>query len=180
MDPTHILETERLRLRTWREDDRLPFAIMNADSRVMEHFPAPLSKKESNQLVDKIESHFDEHGYGLWAVEEKSSGEFIGFTGLNNVTFEAHFTPNTEIGWRLAYDAWGKGYATEAAQHVLHHAFNTLQLDEIVSFTTETNQRSQRVMQKIGLEHNPADDFNHPKLAPKHPLCHHVLYRKSR
>ena len=172
------LKTERLHLRRWREADREPFAQMNADTRVMEYFPAPLRRKESDALVDRIEAHFAEHGWGPWAAELRETGEFIGFIGLNVPVFEAHFTPCVEIGWRLAAEHWGRGLATEGAGAVLGYAFTELRLPEVVSFTTVANQRSRRVMEKIGMTRNPADDFDHPGLAEGHPLRRHVLYRK--
>jgi RimJ/RimL family protein N-acetyltransferase len=172
------LKTERLHLRRWREADREPFAQVNAETRVMEYFPAPLTREESDALVDRIEAHFAEHGWGPWAAELRETGEFIGFIGLNVPVFEAHFTPCVEIGWRLAAEHWGRGLATEGAGAVLGYAFTELRLPEVVSFTTVANQRSRRVMEKIGMTRNPADDFDHPGLAEGHPLRRHVLYRK--
>jgi RimJ/RimL family protein N-acetyltransferase len=144
----------------------------------MEYFPAPLTREESDALVDRIEAHFAEHGWGPWAAELRETGEFIGFIGLNVPVFEAHFTPCVEIGWRLAAEHWGRGLATEGAGAVLGYAFTELRLPEVVSFTTVANQRSRRVMEKIGMTRNPADDFDHPGLAEGHPLRRHVLYRK--
>jgi ribosomal-protein-alanine N-acetyltransferase len=175
---TTELQTERLILRRWREADREPFAQMNADTRVMEYFPAPLRRKESDALVDRIEAHFAEHGWGPWATELRATGEFIGFIGLNVPVFETHFTPCVEIGWRLAAEHWSKGLATEGAGAVLGYAFTELRLPEVVSFTTVANQRSRRVMEKIGMTRNPADDFDYPGLAEGHPLRRHVLHRK--
>ena len=160
--------------------DREPFAAMNADPEVMEHFPAPLTRDESDALVDRIEAGFDEQGWGLWALEERESGAFLGFTGLNRPGFDAHFTPAVEIGWRLARPAWGRGYASEAARAAAAFAFETLALDELVSFTAVANVRSQRVMQRIGMTRDPADDFDHPALPAGHPLRRHVLYRLAR
>ena len=172
------LRTERLLLREWREDDRAPFADLNADPEVMEHFPATMTRAESDAFADRIAARLDEVGWGLWAVEVVATGEFIGFTGLAMPRFEAHFTPAVEIGWRLARTAWGHGYATEAARHALEFAFVDLELPEIVSFTAVGNGRSRAVMERIGMTHDPADDFDHPLLPEGHPLCRHVLYRK--
>jgi RimJ/RimL family protein N-acetyltransferase len=173
-----VLETERLRLRTWNPADREPFARMNADPGVMEFFPGVLSRSQSDALVDRIEAHFSKHGFGPFAAELRATGEFIGFTGLSAPSFKAHFTPCMEIGWRLARDYWGRGLATEAARAVLHHGFETLLIDEIVSFTTPANLRSRRVMEKIGLTRDPADDFDHPGLPEGQRR--HVLYRLAR
>ena len=173
-------QTERLRLRRWRPDDRAPFADLNADPEVMRHFPAIMSRAESDALVDRIEAHFAEHGYGLWAVEVIGSREFIGFVGLAYVPFEAHFTPALEVGWRLARSAWGHGYATEAARAALTFGFDHSDVPEIVSITAVSNVRSQAVMQRLGLTRRPEDDFEHPRLEPGHPLRPHVLYRMKR
>ncbi len=171
------LHTERLLLLRWRKSDCGPFARLNADPRVMEYFPATLTPAESDAMIGLIDAHFDRYGFGLWALELRDTGEFIGFTGLNVPNFDAPFTPCVEIGWRLAYDHWGKGLATEAARSVLHHAFTTLGLKEVVSFTAAINHRSRRVMEKLGMTRNPSDDFDHPKLPAGHPLLRHVLYR---
>ena len=170
-------ETERLVLRRWQLRDRAPFAALNADARVMEFFPSCLTREESDAFVDRIEAAFDELDYGLWAVELKSGGAFIGFTGLALQTFPSHFTPAVEVGWRLAYSAWGHGYASEAAIAALAYGFNAVGLDEIVSMTAATNLRSQRVMQRIGMSRRQSDDFVHPNLPADSPLQPHVLYR---
>lgn len=179
MTPPHLegIDTERLHLRRWRFFDRPPFAAMNADPEVMEHYPAPLSEDESDALVDRIRRHFDEHGYGLWALEVRGQGEFIGYTGLALQTFDAPFTPAVEVGWRLARSAWGKGYASEAARAAIADGFDRLGLDEIVSMTATTNVRSQRVMERLGMSRDEADDFDHPNVPVGHPLRRHVLYR---
>jgi ribosomal-protein-alanine N-acetyltransferase len=171
------LSTDRLTLRRWRPEDRAPFASMNADVRVMEHFPAALERATSDALVDRIEHSFDERGYGLWALERRSDGAFLGFTGLLDVGFEVPFAPALEVGWRLDAAAWGQGYATEAARASLAHAFDEVGVDEVVSFTAVVNERSQRVMQRLGMSHDPADDFDHPLIEPGHRLNRHVLYR---
>jgi len=174
--------TDRLILRRWRASDREPFAKINADPRVMEYFPHPLTRVESDALADRIEAHFVQYGFGVWAVEMLSSGKFIGFIGLNVPTFEAHFTsppfPAVEIAWRLAHDYWGNGLSAEGAHAVLRYAFLQLQLMEVVSFTALANHRSQRVMKKLGMTYNPADDFDHPELPEGHVLRRHVLCRK--
>lgn len=175
-----ISQTNRLLLRRWRESDREPFARMNADPRVMEFFPEPLSLDESNQLVDRIEAHFEEHGFGLYAVELIEDHSFIGYIGLAVPKFSAHFTPCVEIGWRLAASCWGRGLATEGAREMARYAFDKFGLDELVSFTVPGNLRSRRVMEKLGMTHNPTDDFDHPGLPEGHPLRRHVLYRLRR
>jgi len=175
--PTDRLGTPRLRLRRWQEDDRVPFAAINADPLVMEHFPDCLSRRQSDDLIEKIEAGFEAHGYGLWALELRATGEFLGFTGLAVPAFDAPFAPALEIGWRLATAAWGKGYATEAAQAALAFGFEQVGLAEIVSFTTVANVRSRAVMERIGMTHDPADDFDHPGIPAGHPQRRHVLYR---
>ena len=172
-----MLETERLLMRSWRKDDLAPFAALNADPVVMEHFPSTLTRQESDALVVRITAQLDDLGYGLWALEVRDSGEFVGFTGLALQTFPAHFPPAVEVGWRLKQSAWGHGYATEAALAALDYAFSVAELDEIVSMTAVTNVRSQRVMQRIGMTHDPADDFEHPNVPDGHRVKPHVLYR---
>ena len=174
------IETDRLLLRRWREADREPFARMNADPIVMEHFPALLSRTESDRLIDNIESHFERHGFGLWAAERCATGEWIGFIGLAVPRFQAAFTPCVEIGWRIDAAFWGMGLATEGARAVVRHGFEAVGLSEIVSFTVPANARSLRVMEKLGMTRNPRDDFDHPNLPAGHPLRHHVLYRLRR
>lgn len=175
-----MVETERLLLRAWRDDDREPFAALNADFEVMEHFPAPLTRRESDALIERIRHHFDAHGYGLWALEVRESGDFVGFTGLVHQSFPAHFTPAVEVGWRLDRNVWGQGYATEAARAALEHGFGAVGLDEIVSMTAVGNTRSRRVMERLGMTRDPADDFDHPNIAEASPLRRHVLYRIRR
>jgi RimJ/RimL family protein N-acetyltransferase len=171
------LATERLLLRRWRPEDRDRFAEMNADPRVMEHFPSVLSRAESDALASAIEQHFHEHGFSLWAVEVPGVTSFAGCIGLAIPRFQAHFTPAVEIGWRLAVPYWGRGYATEGARAALAFGFGPMGLREIVSFTTEGNLRSRRVMERLGMTHDPGDDFDHPGLEAGHPLRRHVLYR---
>jgi RimJ/RimL family protein N-acetyltransferase len=169
--------TGRLILRKWRESDREPFARMNADPAVMEHFPAVLTREESDALVDRAEAHLVKHGFGPWAAEIRETREFIGYVGLVIPNFEAAFTPCVEIGWRLARDQWGKGLATEGARALLRHGFEVQRLLELVSFAVPANLRSLRVMQKLGMTRDPRDDFDHPSIAAGHPLRRHVLYR---
>lgn len=171
------VRTKRLVLRPWQERDLEPFAKLNADPRVMEYFPSVLSRKESDDLARHIIAKIEKQGWGLWAVSVPTVADFIGMIGLNKPNFDAHFTPTVEIGWRLAFDHWGKGYATEGAQAALQYGFDHLKLDEIVAFTTVGNMRSRHVMEKIGMNYDPKDDFNHPKLPESHPLRKHVLYR---
>jgi RimJ/RimL family protein N-acetyltransferase len=173
------LLTPRLHLRLWRDEDLPIFAAMNADPRVMEFFPKPLGRMESDAVATRIRNHFERRGFGLWAVEVPGVAEFIGFVGLSVPSFDAHFTPCVEIGWRLACEHWGRGYATEAARAVLGLGFRQLALGEIVSFTVPTNLRSRRVMERIGMTRSPADDFDHPALPEGHPLRLHVLYRAT-
>lgn len=174
------LSTDRLLLRQWRDSDRDPFAALNADPAVMEHFPSLQSREVSDGLIDRNLQAIDQRGWGLWALEVKETGEFIGFTGLSVPSFEAPFLPGVEIGWRLAKGAWGNGYATAAALASLAHGFGPAGLDEIVSFTATTNVPSQRVMQRIGMTHDEAGDFDHPRLPDGHRLQRHVLYRINR
>ena len=175
-----VLETERLLLRRWKDSDRQPFSRLNADPRVMEFMPSRLSREESDRLVDQIESHFRKRGFGLYAVELRQDHSFIGFIGLAVPSFRAHFTPCVEIGWRLSADYWGQGLATEGARKVMRHAFETLGLEELVSFTVPANIRSRRVMEKLGMTYQPTDEFDHPGLPEGHPLRRHVLYRLRR
>lgn len=177
---SRVIETDRLWLRRWCDADREPLARMNRDPAVMEFFPSLLSRAESDALVDRIEAHFDQHGFGLWATEVRTTGELIGFVGLAVPRFTAWFTPCVEIGWRLASEHWGKGLATEGARAVVGHAFDVLNLDEIVSLTVPANLRSRRVMEKLGMTRDPGEDFDHPLLAEGHPLRRHVLYRLKR
>ena len=174
------LHTERLVLRRWRTGDREPFAQLNADPVVMEHFPSTLNRSESDAFAEQIEARFDQRGYGLWAVEVPGRSEFIGFVGLNLHDFPAHFTPAVEIGWRVDRNYWGYGFATEGARAAIADGFTRVGLDEIVSFTVPANVRSTRVMEKLGMTHDTADDFDHPRVPEGHHLRRHVLYRLSR
>ncbi len=169
--------TDRLLLRRWRPSDREPFAALNADPRVMEFMPATLSRAASDALILRIEDHFARHGFGLWAAELRADSSFLGFIGLSVPAFDAHFTPCVEIGWRLAAAYWRQGLATEGAREAVRHAFESLGLPSLVSFTVPTNLPSRRVMEKLGMTHDASDDFDHPALPPGHPLRRHVLYR---
>lgn len=173
-----IIETERLILRTWQESDFEPMCAINQDSRVMEYFPRLQDKEVTRTLIQNINAHYEQYGFTLYAVELKKSAEFIGFIGLFTIDFDVAFAPAVEIGWRLAAKHWGQGYAPEGAKAVLDYAFNVLKLNEVVSMTAESNLKSRRVMEKIGMHWDPADDFDHPKVA-NGPLKHHVLYRIS-
>lgn len=170
----HSLETSRLSLRSWDDDDREPFAALNADERVMEYFPHPLSRVESDAFVDRIAAEWAECGWGLYAVELRGERRFIGYVGLHRATFDAPFTPCVEIGWRLAADTWGHGYATEAARAVLHDTFGRLGLRKVYSFAAAVNRRSERVMQRLGMCR--IGEFDHPALPDGHLLRRHVLY----
>jgi RimJ/RimL family protein N-acetyltransferase len=187
-----FLTTPRLLLRSWRPSDREPFRAINADPRVMEFFPSTLTAAESDALADRIEAHFAEYGFGGFAAELRANGAFIGFIGLAVPNFDvafllppservaAHASPVVEVGWRLAHESWGHGLATEGARAAVHYAFETLNLPSLVSFTVPANMRSRRVMEKIGMVHDPSANFLHPNLPEGHPLRPHVLYRMSR
>jgi RimJ/RimL family protein N-acetyltransferase len=170
--------TQRLLLREWRDADVDEFAAINADPAVMEYFPETYTEERTRRFVARIRERWAELGYGLWAVELKDTGRFIGYVGLWPATFPAHFTPAVEVGWRLAADQWGHGYATEGARAALNYGFETLGLEEIVSFTSVLNLRSVRVMERLGMRR--AADFEHPNVPEGHPLRLHVLYRIRR
>lgn len=173
-----MIRTERLLLRAWREEDRDPWAAMNADPDVMEFFPAPLDRAAADASFDRISSALEERGWGLWAVD--LDGEFLGFTGLAPVGFDADFAPAVEIGWRLARHAWGRGFATEAARAALEVAWRDLALDAVVSLTATGNQRSRAVMERLGMRRDPNGDFDHPRVPEGSPVRRHVLYRLAR
>jgi RimJ/RimL family protein N-acetyltransferase len=172
-----VLRGARVLLRGWRDVDLDAFAALNADPRVMEHFPKLPSRDETAAMMARMQAAIDARGWGNWALEV--DGACIGFAGLSVPGFQAHFTPCIEIGWRLTFDAWGHGYATEAAQLALAYGFDVVELPEIVSFTAATNGRSQRVMQRLAMRRRIEDDFDHPAM-PGHRLQRHVLYRLSR
>ncbi len=167
-------------LRRWRPDDREPFARLNADPELVRFLPGPLDRPASDALIERIEEHFERHGFRLWAVQRADEGDLVGFTGLVLQDFPAAFTPAVEVGWRLARSAWGHGYATEAAWAALAHGFDVVGLDEVVSMTTVGNTRSRAVMKRLAMYTDPADDFAHLKLAHGNPLRPHVLYRITR
>jgi RimJ/RimL family protein N-acetyltransferase len=169
------LSGERVLLRPWQDRDADAFAAMNADPRVMEFFVATMSREESDAMLARLRARTEEHGWGWWCVD--IDGECAGFTGLSEPPYETAFTPCVEVGWRFRPQFWGRGYATEAARLALDYGFNTLKLSEIVSFTAVDNQRSRRVMERIGMRRDPAGDFDHPRVPEGHPLRRHVLYR---
>jgi len=173
------LTTERLLLRRWKDSDLGPFAELNADPEVMQHIRDPMPREESDSFAARIEEHLENDGYGLWAVEVRATGTFVGFTGLALQTFEAPFNPSVEVGWRLARKAWGHGYATEAASAAVDFAFDVLELEEVVSITTKNNVRSMAVMRRLGMTSDPADDFEQQHKAVGDPLRAAVLHRLS-
>lgn len=176
MDSTSsfILSTDRLGLRRWVARDIEPFIRMNGDPAVMQHFPRAYTREESIAMVGRIEAFFDEYGYSLYALELRSTGEFIGFTGFAQPSFDSWFTPCIEIGWRLRQEYWGQGFATEAARACLEHGLQTLGLKKVYSFTAILNTRSEKVMLRIGMTR--LGEFDHPRIGPGHPLRPHVLY----
>lgn len=171
------LETPRLFLRTWRDSDIPPWVAMHADPRVMEFFPATYSENYAKEVAEELHARLERDGLGWWIAEIKGGNRFAGTIALQKVTFEAHFTPAHEIGWRLAHDTWGHGYATEGARAVLNYAFEQMGCDEVVSMTAEINLRSRRVMERLGMTRDAADDFEHPRLQEGDRLRRHVLYR---
>jgi RimJ/RimL family protein N-acetyltransferase len=173
------VETERLHLRQWIESDREPFARLNADPRVMEFFPSILDRSTSDAMIDRLQTKIADKGWGFWAVESKQDKQFIGFVGLEIPKADLPFSPCVEIGWRLAFEYWGKGYATEAAKVARKVGFDRLELPEIVSFTTIDNHRSRAVMERLGMNLE-AETFEHPSLPVGHSLREHCLYRLSR
>ena len=169
-------ETPRLLIRDWEKHDIAPFASINSDVRVMEYFPHPLSETESTNLYNRINQEFIDFGFGLYVIERKEDKAFLGFTGFHNFTFETDFSPGVEIAWRLRYEDWNKGYVTEAANACLDYARNYLRFTELFSFTSLHNKRSERVMQKIGME--KIKEFDHPNVPDGHWLKRHVLYKR--
>jgi RimJ/RimL family protein N-acetyltransferase len=164
-------------LRPWHEEDRQPFAVINSDARVMQFFRSTLNRVQSDAMVDGIEKHFRKHGFGLWAIEVVGVAPFVGFAGLAVPEFTPHFTPCVEVGWRLAFEHWGRGYATEAARLALRYGFSAFAFSEVVSFTSVKTYRSRAVMERLGMRRDPADDFDYPLIPEGHPLRPHVLYR---
>ena len=174
------MRTDRLLLRRWRPEDKDAFAALNEDVEVMRYMPRSLTRSESDQWVDNMEYEFERDGFGLWALELPGEASFIGFTGLNRVPFQAHFTPAVEVGWRLARAFWGYGYATEAAHAVVQAGFQKFGLKEIVAETAEENLPSRRVMSRLGMRHDREENFRHPAYAPESTLGEYVLYRLMR
>jgi RimJ/RimL family protein N-acetyltransferase len=167
-------------LRRWLPGDREPFATLNADPEVMEHFQKPLTREESDAFVARIEEEFDESGFGLWAVEVPDHAPFIGFVGLHRVRFDAPFAPAVEVAWRVAREHWGRGFATEAACAAVRYGLDEANVDEVVSFTTPDNVRSRKVMERLGMVRDADSDFEHPNVPVGHRLRHHVVYRFAR
>lgn len=176
MKQKQYIETTRLILRDWKEEDIPHLARMNSDDQVMEYFLKTLSYAETIVMYNQIQEEFLKYGFGVYAIEEKETDAFIGFVGLHNVTFEVDFAPAVEILWRLLPEFWGKGYATEAAIACLNYAKDELKLKEVLSFTSLPNKRSEHVMQKIGMTR--IKEFDHPLVEPNHPLCRHILYKR--
>lgn len=175
-----VLETPRLRLRGWRDDDVEAWIDMNADARVREFFPNVASREESLDAAGRLRSAFERDGYGWWVLERKQEPGFAGVIALQPIPFEAQFTPVHEIGWRLPLDAWGHGYASEGAAAAMQFAFERLRLPEIVAITASINRRSRAVMERLQMTYDPTDDFDHPRVASGHRLQRHVLYRATR
>ena len=174
------IRTQRLLLRTWQEADFEPLVTMGSDPRVMEFFPSLMSREDTGAMLDRIRTHHETHGFGYWAVEIPGITSFAGFIGLAVPRFDAHFTPCVEIGWRLMPEYWGQGLASEGAHATLEFGFARVGLSEIVAMTAVSNVRSRRVMERLGMTHDPADDFDHPLVATGNPLQRHVLYRLRR
>lgn len=174
---TKHIETERLILREWKEDDKKSFARINNDPMIMEFFPRRLTEKDSNHLVDKFQKHFKDHGYGFYAVEMKETGEFMGFAGLQRVEMDVPFRGAVEIAWRLDYEYWGKGYGTEVAAAVLEHGFKKLKLKEIVGYAVHDNSRAIKLMEKLGMVRDAKGDFEYPNLPEGSALGGFVFYR---
>ena len=172
---SYLFTSKRLGFRNWQEKDKLPFSKMNADNEVMKYFPNTLTKKENDALVDRLHKHFIENGYTFFAVDELETNKFIGFIGIVNTPFKAHFTPCVEIGWRLQQKSWNKGFATEGAKRCLQYAFETLNFNKIYSFTALNNSNSENVMLKIGMKKQGT--FEHPLLADGHWLKTELLYK---
>lgn len=171
------LGTDRLVLRSWRVQDRAPFAALNADPVVMEHFPSTLTTEQSDAFVDFVQAAIDARGWGIWAAERREDGAFIGFIGITPVSFESDFTPAVEVGWRLARPYWGCGLATEGGRAALDFAFATLGLERVVAFTAQSNQRSEAVMLRLGM--HEAGEFDHPRIPDGHRLRRHLLYEAT-
>ena len=171
------LESERLLLRPWKDEDVEAWVAMGADPRVMEYFPSTYDREYAEAMAARLRARLERDGYGWWVIEVKGVSAFAGVIALQDVPFEAPFTPAVEIGWRLSYEHWGRGYATEGAARTLRFAFEVLGLNEVVAMTAATNRRSARVMERLGMQRNPADDFEHPRLPEGHRIRPHILYR---
>lgn len=178
--PPENLAGPRVRLRQWRPEDREGLAAMQADPVVMEHLMPVADRAASDAVADRIARHFAQHGFGLWVIEVPGVAPFIGYTGLVHVPYAAAFTPAVEIGWRIQKRFWGQGYVTEAARLSLRDGFDRLGLAEIIALTVPANTRSQAVMRRLGMTHDPREDFDHPLVPDGHRLRRHVLYRLAR
>lgn len=178
--PLPELLTSRLHLRNWQPADLLRFAQLNSDPQVMQHFPGCLPREQSDALAARIQQHIEQHGFGPWVLELREQPGLIGILGLQHVLFDSAFTPAVEIGWRLLPAYWQQGLATEAAQAALRFAFEQLELPQVLAFTVPVNLPSQALMQRLGMQRDPAEDFLHPLLPRDHPLRPHVLYRLGR
>ncbi len=174
------IETPRLLLRPWRASDYDAWAALSADARVMEFFAGTIERERALADAAKIAERLTENGYGWWVVEVKGGAPYVGHVALQDVPFAAHFTPALEVGWRLAAEFWGNGYATEGARAALAFAFQTLHRSEVIAMTAKINVRSQRVMQRLGMAYDPGDDFDNPRVADGSPLRPHVLFRIAR
>ena len=174
---SYVISTERLCLRKWLESDSKPFIKMNSDPDVMEYFPQLSTEAETVAMMKRISIAFEKNGFGLWAVENKITNEFLGFTGFMIPQFDSFFTPCIEIGWRFKKESWGQGFATEAAKACLNYGFDNLGFSKIVSFTSSINLKSEKVMQRIGMSY--VADFDHPKIEKESRLCRHFLYEVS-
>ena len=177
MGPKVYIETDRLLIRQWRDEDLDPFFYLNSNPEVMRYFPKLLSRKESDSFAHKVSAQIDKNGYSFWAIEWKGRSEFVGTMGINDVNFKAHFTPAIEIGWRLDNKFWRKGLGFEGAKAILDYAFNSLMIKEVVSFTSSINKSSIGLMEKIGMKRDTRGDFDHPNVEASNPLRSHILYR---
>lgn len=175
-----MIETDRLILRAFRDEDREPMAAINADPRVHEWLGGPITAEMTDATIERVNAHIAQHGYGFFAAERKADGKLIGMIGLQTVRDDLPPAPGVELGWRLTPEAQGSGLATEGAAVVLAWGFANLDRDELIAFTAHNNLRSQAVMRRIGMAHDPARDFDHPVLADGHPLRRHVVFVAKR
>jgi ribosomal-protein-alanine N-acetyltransferase len=181
MNPAPMeIRTARLLLRRFRNGDRKPLAMLNADAIAMEHFPGTLTREESDAMGDRIAMLWETRGFSWWSVEAPGVADFVGLAGLAIPRFEALFMPTVEIGWRFLREHWGHGYCTEAATAAMDDGFERMELPEIVSFTVPANRRSWRVMERLGMTRDPRDDFDHPMFLQDERIRRHFLYRMSR